>query len=240
MLLALPGCRPADSSFPDVYELPSSPLAVGDEAFLREIGDMNLSQDELLDLLDSLPIDEPEPSSPVCSETESPTDGDFEAHLPLKKRTRQVSLIGPNTDLVSSCTSPPLSIDSIGRHKGTATGSVKWKVPLTTTAPSQPEPNTCGRTHTRTFAQMGQHGKVVSDFSPLGEFKTSLSLIEAWAGEPTTPPQTPHTEIHAFVPINNAARGEPPSGEPNEGATGEDCIYLKGASFEHHFRTLFK
>ena len=209
----------ADSSFPDVYELPSSPLAVGDEAFLREVGDMNLSQDELLDLLDLLPIEEPEPSSPVCSETESPTDGDFEAHLPLKKRTRQVSLIGPNTDLVSSCTSPPLSIDSIGRHKGTATGSVKWKVPLTTTAPSQPEPNTCSRTHTRTFAQMGQHGKVVSDFSPLGEFKTSLSLIEAWAGEPTTPPQTPHTEIHAFVPINNAARGEPPSGEPNEGAS---------------------
>ena len=62
----------ADSPFPDVYEPPSSPLAAGDEAFLREIGDMNLSQDELLDLFDSLPIEGPEPSSPVCSETEPP------------------------------------------------------------------------------------------------------------------------------------------------------------------------
>ena len=45
----------------------------------REIDDMNLSQDELLDLLDF--IEEPEPSSPVCSKTESPTDDDFKAHV---------------------------------------------------------------------------------------------------------------------------------------------------------------
>ena len=211
---------PADSPFPDFYSLPSSPLAVGEEAFLREIGDMNLSQDELLDLLESLPIEELEPSSPVCSETESPTDSDFEAHLPLKKRTRQVNLTGPNTNLGSSRTLSPLSMDAIGRFTkslSATTSTVTWKDPLTTTAPSQPGPYTCGHPHT--FAHVAQHGKDLSGFSPLGDFKTSLSVIEAWAGEPTTPPQTPHTEIHAFVPINNAAERGSPSGEPNGGAS---------------------
>ena len=210
----------ADSPFPDVYEPPSSPLAVGDEAFLREIGDINLSQDELLDLFDSLPIEGPEPSSPVCSETEPHTD-DFEAHLPTKKRTRalsEVNLTGPNTDLGSSRTLSPLSMDAIGRcikSLSATTRTVTWKDPLTTTAPSQPGHDTCDHPHT--FAHVAQHGKDLSGFSPLGDFKTSLSVIEAWAGEPTTPPQTPPTEIHAFVPINNATERGSPSGEPNGG-----------------------
>ena len=225
----------ADSPFPDVYEPPSSPLAAGDEAFLREIGDMNLTQDELLDLFDLLPIEEPEPSSPVCSETEPPVSGpsspvrsetepptdNSEAHLPTKKRTRalsEVSLTGPNNDLGSSRTLSPLSMDAIGRcikSLSATTRTVTWKDPLTTTAPSQPGPDTCDHPHT--FAHVAQHGKDLSGFSPLGDFKTSLSVIEAWAGEPTTPPQTPPPEIHAFVPINNATERGSPSGEANGG-----------------------
>ena len=213
---------PSDTPFPEVYEPPSEPLPVGDEAFISEIDDMKLSQDDLLDLLASLPyIEELEPSSPA-SETESPTDDEFdEAHLPFKKRMRPVNLTGPNTDLGSSRTLPPLSLDSIGRSTkplGAATSTVTWKHPLTTTAPSQLEPDTCDRIQPRTLAHVAQHGEDLSGFSPLEDFKTSLSVIEAWAGEPTTPPQTPHTEIHAFVPINNAAEGGLPSGQPNGGA----------------------